>query len=311
MGMNHPGEIAYLTRLARPTVALVNNAQRAHLEGLGGLTGVAQAKGEIFAGLMPQGVAVINADDPHATLWRELAATAGVQHCLSFGLEQAADVFAQCSLHPFGSRLQLSTPQGDATVELQVPGRHNALNALAATAATLAAGSSLADVVAGLGAYRGIRGRLQLLPAQHGATLIDDSYNANPDSMRAAIDVLAAQPGKKILVIGDMGEVGIQSGQFHDEIGGYAKSMGVDRLLALGEQAATAARNFSGGGMHFKSLEALLAVLLPLLDAETTVLVKGSRFMKMERVADALAASSVTDSTAAAVPLTKPAGENH
>ncbi|MCX7171821.1 MAG: UDP-N-acetylmuramoyl-tripeptide--D-alanyl-D-alanine ligase, partial [Proteobacteria bacterium] len=290
MGMNHPGEIAYLTGIARPTVALVNNAQRAHLAGLGGLDGVAQAKGEIFAGLLPQGVAVINADDPHAALWRELAGAAGVQHCLSFGLEQAAEVFAQCSLRPFGSLLQISTPQGDAAVELQVPGLHNARNALAAAATTLAAGSGLDDVAAGLGAYRGIKGRLQQSPALNGATVIDDTYNANPDSMRAAIDVLAAQPGKKILVIGDMGEVGAQGGQFHDEIGGYAKSMGVDRLLALGELAATAARNFSGGGEHFKSLEALLAVLQPLLDADTTVLVKGSRFMKMERVVDAIKA---------------------
>ncbi|MFA7280519.1 MAG: UDP-N-acetylmuramoyl-tripeptide--D-alanyl-D-alanine ligase [Sterolibacterium sp.] len=287
MGMNHPGEIAYLTRLARPTVALVNNAQRAHLAGLGGLNGVAQAKGEIFAGLMPQGVAVINADDPHAGLWRELAGSAGYQ-LLSFGMEQAADVSARCSLKAFGSQMNISTPQGEVAVELQIPGLHNAKNALAATAATLAAGCSLEAIVAGLESYRGIKGRLQQWPAHNGARVIDDTYNANPDSMRAAIDVLAAQPGKKVLVIGDMGEVGAQSGQFHDEIGGYAKSMGLDRLLALGEQSATAARNFDSGGAHFKNLEALLTALRPLLDADTTVLVKGSRFMQMERVVDAI-----------------------
>ncbi|MBI5922806.1 MAG: UDP-N-acetylmuramoyl-tripeptide--D-alanyl-D-alanine ligase [Betaproteobacteria bacterium] len=287
MGMNHPGEIAYLTRLARPTVALVNNAQRAHLAGLGGLNGVALAKGEIFAGLMPQGVAVINADDPHAGLWRELAVAAGAQ-LLTFGMEQAADVSARCSLKAFGSQLHISTPQGDIAVELQVPGLHNAKNALAATAATLAAGCSLEAIVSGLESYRGIKGRLQQWPALNGARVIDDTYNANPDSMRAAIDVLAAQPGKKILVIGDMGEVGVQSGQFHDEIGGYAKSMGLDRLLALGEQSVTAVKNFAGGGTHFKNPETLLAALQPLLDADTTVLVKGSRFMKMERVVDAI-----------------------
>ena len=289
MGMNHPGEIAYLTRLARPTVALVNNAQRAHLAGLGGLSGVAMAKGEIFAGLMPQGVAVINADDPHASLWRELAAAAGAQ-LLTFGMEQAADVSAQCSLQAFGSQMRISTPQGEISVELQVAGLHNAQNALAATAAALAAGCSLEAIAAGLGAYRGIKGRLQRWPALQGATVIDDSYNANPDSMRAAIDVLAAQLGKKILVIGDMGEVGAQSGQFHDEIGGYAKSMGVDRLLALGEHAAAAARNFNTGAEHCKNLEALLTSLRPLLDTNVTVLVKGSRFMKMERVVDAIKA---------------------
>jgi len=292
MGMNHLGEIAYLTGIARPTVALVNNAQRAHLEGLGGLGGVAQAKGEIFGGLAPEGVAVINADDPHVALWRELATAAGVRRLVSFGLEQAAEVSAQYTPRSFGSLLQIVTPQGRATVELQVPGIHNARNALAATAATLAASASLDAVVAGLNAYRGIKGRLRQWPAVKGACVIDDSYNANPDSMRAAIDVLAAQPGKKILVIGDMGEVGVQSGQFHDEIGGYAKSMGVDRLLALGEHAAAAARNFDGGGEHFKNLEALLAALVPLLDADTTVLVKGSRFMKMERVVDAIKAES-------------------
>ncbi|MDD5174987.1 MAG: UDP-N-acetylmuramoyl-tripeptide--D-alanyl-D-alanine ligase [Sterolibacterium sp.] len=289
MGMNHPGEIAYLSKLARPSVALVNNAQRAHLAGLGSLTEVARAKGEIFSGLMPNGVAVINADDPHAALWRELALAAGAGRILGFGLQQPAEIGAQITPRVFGSLLQLTTPQGTAMIELSVPGQHNVLNALAATAATLASGVGLEAVAAGLAAYRGIKGRLQRRRAVHGALLIDDTYNANPDSMRAAIRVLAALPGKKIFVLGDMGEVGEQAGQFHDEIGGYAKSMGVDRLLALGDHAATAVRNFGDGGHHFKSAETLIETLLPLLDADMTVLVKGSRFMKMERVADAIA----------------------
>ncbi len=287
MGMNHPGEIAYLSNIARPTVAVVTNAQRAHLAGLGSLAAVAQAKGEIFSGLAPGGVAVINLDDPHAGLWRELA---GGHRVVGFALDPSvrADVTARCTLRPFGSVLQLVTPEGEAEVELQLPGRHNAQNALAATAAAIAVGAGLAAVAAGLSRCGGAKGRLQRRRALHGATLIDDSYNANPDSMRAAIEVLAALPGKKILVLGDMGEVGEATAQFHDEIGGYAKSMGIDRLLALGEHAATAVRNFDGGGKHFKSAEALIGTLLPLLDEQTTVLVKGSRFMRMERVADAI-----------------------
>ena len=285
MGMNHPGEIDYLTRIARPTVAIVTNAQRAHLAGLGSVSAVAGAKGEIFAGLGDDGVAVINCDDPHAGLWRELA---GAHRIIGFSLEGAAEVTGEVAPRAFGSRLQLSTPAGAAAVALQVPGRHNAANALAATAACLAVGATLAAVVAGLSGYAGAKGRLQRRRAENGATLIDDSYNANPDSMRAAIVVLAALPGKKILVMGDMGEVGPGAAQFHDEIGGYAKSMGIDRLLAVGEHAATAVRNFDGGASHFKNVTALIERLRGLLDANTTVLVKGSRFMKMERVVQAI-----------------------
>jgi len=286
MGMNHPGEISYLTDIARPSVALVNNAQRAHLAGLGGLTEVARAKGEIFAGLAEGGTAVINVDDPFAALWWEMAGNHAV---IGFGLNEAAEVSAKYTAHALGGVLQLATPRGAAEVQLKVPGRHNAMNALAATAATLALGVDLAAVVAGLSGYAGVKGRLQCLPAQGGAALIDDSYNANPDSVCAAIDVLAALPGKKILVLGDMGEVGEAAAQVHDEIGGYAKSMGLDRLFTLGEHAATAARNFGGGGAHFKNVASLIEALRPLLDRETTVLVKGSRFMKMERVVEAIA----------------------
>ena len=289
MGMNHPGEIAYLSRLAQPTVALVNNAQRAHLAGLGGIAEVARAKGEIFDGLRAGGTAVINADDPFCELWRGMNAG---RRILSFGLDQPAEVRGRVEAKALGSRLAIEAPQGAVTVQLQVPGVHNARNALAAAAVALAAGADLAAVSAGLSFFRGVKGRLQIRPAAAGAVLIDDSYNANPDSVRAAIDVLAATPGRKLLVLGDMGEIGGQAGQFHDEVGGYAKSQGVDRLLALGEMSELAARNFGSGGQHFGSLEALLEALLPQLDGETVVLVKGSRFMRMERVADAVAAGA-------------------
>ena len=288
MGMNHPGEIAYLTRLARPTVALVNNAQRAHLEGMGTVAEVAQEKGAIYSGLGEGGIAVINADDPFADHWRGVNAG---RHILSFGLDHAADIGATCSTRGFGSELKITAPQGAIDVRLSVPGAHNVRNALAAAAATLAAGMPLAAVKAGLESYAGVKGRLQLRRAAGGATLIDDTYNANPDSVRAAIDVLAATPGRKILVLGDMGEIGERAGQFHDEVGGYAKSQGVDLLYALGDHAALAARNFGGGGRHFGEAADLTAALLPELTADTVVLVKGSRFMRMERVADAIAAS--------------------
>lgn len=289
MGMNHAGEIAYLTRIAQPTVAVVNNAQRAHLEGLGTVTDVARAKGEIFEGLMEGGIAVINADDPHAPLWREM--NRGRQ-IMSFGFAPGADVrgsWQPAHAHEgFGGTLELVTPLGTATLHLQVPGEHNARNALAATAACIAAGVPLAPVLRGLESYGGMRGRLQKKAGRNGALVIDDSYNANPDSMRAAIDVLAALPGRRIFVMGDMGEVGEAAGQLHDEIGGYAKSQGIDYLFALGEKSQAAVHNFDGGGRHFAGADALAAELLPLMDQETTVLVKGSRFMRMERIVDLL-----------------------
>jgi UDP-N-acetylmuramoyl-tripeptide--D-alanyl-D-alanine ligase len=287
MGMNRPGEIAYLTGLARPTVAIITNAQRAHLKGMGTVIEIAQEKGEIYGGLGPQGIAIVNADDPHAGYWCELNAG---RRIVTFGLTASADVAGRCTLHGLGSRLELSANEGRIAVDLQLPGEHNARNAAGAAAACLAAGASLAAVEQGLTAYTGTRGRLQKRDGLQGSVILDDSYNANPDSLRAAIDVLAATPGHKILVLGDMGEVGGTSGQVHDEIGGYAKSKGVDALFAIGEMSAVAASNFGDGGRHFDSVETLVAALTRRLDANTVVVVKGSRFMRMERVADALAA---------------------
>jgi len=285
MGMNHPGEIAYLTRLASPTVALVNNAQRAHLAGLGSVRDVAAAKGEIFQGLAEDGIAVINADDPNSDLWRTLAEKHVI---LSFGLEAAADISGRAQLRHFSSLISLITPVGTAEFELQVPGLHNARNALGAVAACLAAKVPLDTIVRGLESYGGVKGRLQRKNGHQGARVVDDTYNANPDSMRAAVDVLATLPGKRIFVMGDMGEVGEAGGQFHDELGGYAKSMGIDRLYCLGELCATAVHNFGEGAQHFDKVEALIKALEKELDADTTVLVKGSRFMRMERVVDAI-----------------------
>jgi len=281
MGMNHPGEIAYLTGIARPTVALVNNAQRAHLAGLGTVADVARAKGEIFAGLPETGVAVINADDPNAPLWQEMNRA---RRSLTFGFTPTAEVRGVWAAQGAGGLLELTTPLGAAAAMLQVPGQHNARNALAAAAACSAAGVPLAPIVRGLANYGGMPGRLQQKRGRGGATVIDDSYNANPDSMRAALDVLAALPGRRIFVMGDMGEVGEAAGQLHDEIGGHAKSQGIELLFALGEKSVAAARNFGDGGRHCKDVATLVAALKPLMDKDTTVLVKGSRFMKMERI---------------------------
>ncbi|MDR1934088.1 MAG: UDP-N-acetylmuramoyl-tripeptide--D-alanyl-D-alanine ligase [Candidatus Accumulibacter sp.] len=287
MGMNHPGEIAYLAAIGRPTVALVTNAQRAHLEGMGTLDVIAAEKGGIFSGLDRDGVAVFNADDPWADLWRAQSAHCR-RRCFSLGGE--AEVSGQCQTHGLENRVSIAADGERIEVDLALPGVHNARNALGAAAAALAAGVPLAAVRQGLADFRGIRGRLQRRAGRHGALVLDDTYNANPDSVRAGIDVLAATIGRKILVLGDMGEIGEMTGQFHDEIGGYAKSQGIDRLLAFGESSALAALNFGVGGEHFRKFEDLAAALLAELAPESIVLVKGSRFMRMERVIDAITA---------------------
>jgi len=281
MGMNHPGEIDYLTRIACPDVALVNNAASAHLAGLGTVEAVALAKGEIFAGLKPQGVAVINADDEFAQQWRT---TAGAHRILGFGLTAQADVHATWRAQGFGARMDITTPQGTFTVELQVPGVHNVRNALAATAAAIAVDIPLSSIAAGLNSFGGVSGRLQRKVALHGAVLIDDTYNANPASLSAAMKVLAQAQGKKILVLGDMGELGADAARLHAEIGAEAHNLGIQKILALGDLSTYAVDEFGAGATHFKRIEDLLACLEQHLDSESTVLVKGSRFMKMERV---------------------------
>ena len=287
MGMNHPGEIAYLAPLGAPTVALVTNAQRAHLEGMGDLDEVAREKGSIFSGLKANGVAVINADDVYAGVWRQMAGMHPVQ---TFGIDYPADVSGQARQHGLENYVHLRSAAGEVDIQLLMPGRHNARNALAAATACLAAGMTLASVVAGLEGFAGVKGRLQRRAGRQGAEILDDTYNANPDSVRAGIDVLASTIGRKLLVLGDMGEIGEASGQYHDEIGGYAKSQGIDRLFAFGDAAQQAVRNFGEGARHYCNIEKLIAAVDKELGPETTVLVKGSRFMKMERVADALAA---------------------
>jgi len=286
MGMNHAGEIRYLTRLAAPDVALVNNAGPAHLEFFSSVAAIARAKGEIFEGLPPGGVAVINADDRHAGLWRALA---GDRRIVEFGIERPATVSARYALRYLESEIVVRTPHGEAQAVLKAPGLHNVRNALAASAAATALEVPAPAIARGLAGYAGIKGRLQKKAALRGATLLDDTYNANPESVCAAVAVLAQAPGGKLLVLGDMGELGAGGGQMHADIGTLARASGIERLLTLGDLAAQAARAFGAGGRHFTRIEDLLAEIENALAPEVTVLVKGSRFMQMERVVKAFA----------------------
>ncbi|WP_040853137.1 UDP-N-acetylmuramoyl-tripeptide--D-alanyl-D-alanine ligase [Nitrosospira lacus] len=281
MGMNHAGEIGYLARLTKPGVALITNAGVAHVEGLGSLEAVARAKGEIFEGLDPHGIAIINADDPSAPLWRKLA---GNRTVVDFGLGGEPKVSARYQSDFLGSSMTLILPDGAEEVKLQVPGEHNVRNALAAAAVAVAMGIDAKVIASGLGGFRGVKGRLQKKRGLHDAILIDDSYNANPESVKAALAVLAKAPGKKMLVLGDMGELGESARDFHERIGEEARLAGVDRLFALGELSACAAAKFGPGARHFEKIEELLAEAKSHLAANVTFLIKGSRFMQMERV---------------------------
>jgi UDP-N-acetylmuramoyl-tripeptide--D-alanyl-D-alanine ligase len=284
MGMNHSGEISYLSRLAKPTAALVTNAQRAHIGLLGSVEGIARAKGEIFEGLRDGGCALINADDSYAYVWRELA---GAHPRIEFALSQPAHVSARYSVTGLGSHVEFSTPKGDFNAYLQVPGVHNVRNALAACAAALALDIAPVCIAAGLRAFAGVKGRMQRKTGLGGALILDDTYNANPDSTAAAIDVLASMPGERLLVLGDMGELGENGAAYHADMGARAKSAGATALLTLGELSRVAALKFGAGARHYASAEELIEALKPMLRSGVTLLVKGSRFMRMERVVQA------------------------
>ena len=285
MGMNHPGETAELAAITEATVALINNAQREHQEFMKTVDAVAEEHAAVITVLPADGIAVLNADDAFFPLWVETAATRQV---MSFGLSPSADVHAVSLSEEAGAEFELVTPAGRSPLRLATVGEHNVRNALGAAAATLAAGCSLAGVVAGLEAFRPVKGRLQKHAGLHGSTIIDDSYNANPDSVRAAIDVLNRISGARVLVLGDMGEVGDKGEEYHEEVGSYARRQGVDALLVMGEMTRATVRTFGAGAQHFPSLDELMLALLPMLSSQTTVLVKGSRFMRMERVVEAL-----------------------
>jgi UDP-N-acetylmuramoyl-tripeptide--D-alanyl-D-alanine ligase len=291
LGMNHPGETSLLAQFAEPTVAVVNNAQREHQEFMATVEAVALEHASVIHTLKPEGVAVFPADDAYASIWRVAATGSQV---LDFALhtdERAVDAAVTGKLA--GSRLVIATPEGHLEVELQVLGAHNAHNALAATAAALAAGVSLDAIRRGLEAFSPVKGRLQVKQAAlgelAGATVIDDTYNANPDSVRAAIDVLAARTAPRVLVLGDMGEVGDDGPAFHREVGAYAKERGIDALYTLGEAARDTSAAFGANARHAASVGELVSALAQAgYGSGATILVKGSRFMQMERVVAAL-----------------------
>ena len=287
MGANHPGEIAELARLCAPRVGVVTQCAPAHLEGFGDVAGVARAKGELFEALPPDGIGVVNADDAFAEFWTGQLGDRGI---LRFGMESPADVRAEFTSEELGSRVTLATPDGEAVVELALPGRHNVMNALAATAACLAAGEPLAAVREGLEAMRPVPGRLCMRSLGGGSVLLDDTYNANPGSLRAALDVLAGRGGECWLALGDMAELGDEERDLHAQAGRLARERGVARLYGLGPLAAEAVRAFGPGGRHHPSHDALVTELRADLRARSpiTVLVKGSRSMGMESVAQAL-----------------------
>lgn len=282
MGMNHLGEISYLTHLVRPAVALITNAGTAHIEGLGSVAAVARAKAEIFEGLDQQGVAVINADDAFAPEWFKYA---GSRRVVTFGLQnKSIAVTAEYQADTLHGSIMLKLPDGMEEVRLQVPGIHNIYNALAAAAATTALGIEKEVIASGLESFQGVQGRMQKKSGLYHAQIIDDTYNANPASVRAALAVLAAIKGTRILILGDMGELGEAAIALHRAMGIEARKAGLDRLLTLGELSAYAAEEFGPGAQHFKTLDELLNTTKQLLAEHVTVLIKGSRFMQMERV---------------------------
>lgn len=296
MGANHPGEIAELAAIAEPQVGVITLAGAAHLEGFGSIEGVARSKGELFAALSKDGCAAINADDQYASLWQAMAA-----HCrqLSFGLGVTADIRAEAlqaaSDH---SRCRLVTPLGHADLRLPLPGRHNVMNALAAATSALAAGIPLDAIVSGLESVQRVGGRLVAQPGKGGAQIVDDTYNANPTSLRAALDWLATVPGRRWLVLGDMAELGSDAERWHREVGEWARAAQVERLYGLGGYSRAAVGAFGSGATHFDSAETLVSALVPGLAAGITVLIKGSRSMRMERVVQAAVVAAGENSDA-------------
>ncbi|WP_297799852.1 UDP-N-acetylmuramoyl-tripeptide--D-alanyl-D-alanine ligase [Arenimonas sp. GDDSR-1] len=290
MGAGKPGDIAYLTSIVTPNIALVNNIAPAHIERMGSLLGIAETKGAIYEALPDDGLAVVNVDDAFCPYFLERIAGRGV---LRFGLENNADVTASgIALTAEGSRFELITPAGRAGIDLQMPGRHNILNALAATAMALAAGAPLEAIAAGLQSARPVAGRQDGKLLGNGAVLIDDSYNANPGSVLAGIASLAAAcalDGKQsVLVLGDMAELGGTAADLHAQIGAAAKSQNITRLMTCGVLSAAASDAFGSGARHFADRPALIAALNDSLQGNQRLLVKGSRSSRMDEVVSAL-----------------------
>lgn len=301
LGMNHPGEIARLAAIAQPTIGLVNNAQREHQEFMATVEAVARENGAVFAALPDSGTAVFPYGDTFTSLWNEMAHEGAPRRCLSFGENANADIaLARAEWKQGAWQFEARTPLGEIRSTLRIAGRHNVVNALAAIACSLACGVSVEKIAEGLAAFEPVKGRSRAselkLADGRAITVVDDSYNANPDSVRAAVDVLSGLPGPRLLVLGDMGEVGDRGPQFHAEVGAWAAERGIESLFALGAASVHATEAFTRGGgseaRHFGDIDMLNAAVLARLPHIASVLVKGSRFMQMERVVQAIAAAS-------------------
>jgi UDP-N-acetylmuramoyl-tripeptide--D-alanyl-D-alanine ligase len=296
MGANRIGDVAELMRLARPTVGVITNAGAEHLEGFGTLDGVAEGEGEAVSGLAPEATAVINADDPYAGYWQSICTARSVS---TFGVHANADFMAknptQAIEHgEFATRFTLECPQGTREILIKAGGAHNIGNALAAAAAASAAGASLEDIGDGLAGFRPVAGRLQLKAGARGSWIIDDSYNANPSSVRAGLEVLRSAAGATWLVLGDMAELGAHAEDSHAHMGSYARDCGITRLFALGPQSSRAAETFGAGAEWFADADSLIRRLQAEIAPDVTVLVKGSRINRLERVVQALTSGSLT-----------------
>ncbi len=296
-GASHPGDIAYLTALVNPTVAVVTNASGAHLEGFGSLDAVARTKGELFESLPEGGTAVINADDEYASLWKSLA---GDKNIITFGMSADADVrgslskgYSKVAEDFKGCRLEISTSEGECSVLIPLVGRHNAINALAATAAALSSGVKLGVIKKGLESVKQVPGRLQSKVGINSARILDDTYNANPASLTVALDVLSTCPGERYLALGDMAELGEKSEGFHEQAGRQAKDSGVSHLYAIGEYSRYAVEAFGEQAWHFSAQDQLIDRLREDLNENVTLLVKGSRSSHMDKVVNALVAPRV------------------
>ena len=299
MGANRIGDVAELVRLARPTVGLITNAGAEHLEGFGDLDGVAQGEGEMVAGLEPGATAIINADDAYAGYWRKLAAAPRMgaprdaSRIMTFGVHAPADFTAKNPVQAiergeFATRFTLVCPLGERAIMLKAGGSHNIANALSAASAASAAGASLEDIGAGLADFRAVSGRLQLKAGLRDSWIIDDSYNANPSSVRAGLEVLRSLSGTTWLVLADMAELGEHTSDSHAHMGRYARDCGVKRLFAFGPQSSRAVETFGSGGEWFADVDSLVRRLQAELSPGVTVLIKGSRVNRLERVVQAL-----------------------
>lgn len=283
LGANHPGEIAHIVSIVQPQVALINNIGPAHIEGFGSIDGVARAKGEIYQGLSPHGVMVINDDDKYAHFWDDLIQERSV---IRFSSVRQTDVYASdvVLLDNGCAEFQLVLPTGQDIVQLKVPGMHHVNNALAAAACCYAVGISLPEIVMGLESFDGVAGRITMYTGKNNATIIDDTYNANLRSTLAAVNVLAQRRGKRILVLGDMAELGDYSERHHEEVGLTAREQGIDALMTYGTLSAKSSAAFGEGAHHYDSQQVLIQELLAQLDENTSVLVKGSRSAGMENI---------------------------